>query len=105
MDSRNIFMAMTSSDPAERQRYMDREMLRTAVSYTISCPYCRQILDVRSAVNFEIYKNGTQISDRTLCGDCGAKAIVNLPKVVADIERANPGVQITYKTISGKEVY
>ncbi|MFC4089333.1 hypothetical protein [Micromonospora sp. GCM10011541] len=57
--SMRLAQALLSDDPAERDRYLNEETLRHAVSRAIFCAVTQRVLDVRDAVLFTVTNNGS----------------------------------------------
>ncbi|MEU7570308.1 hypothetical protein [Micromonospora sp. NPDC049240] len=64
----SIMRALMTGDPAERDRIVNRETLRYAVSRAITCRASGRILDVRTAV-YAAIKHGGETSAVVIDGE------------------------------------
>jgi len=53
----------------EMETTINRDLLRFHVGTAIFCPSCYQVMDVRSAVSFDLEKNG-QLTTKVCCASC-----------------------------------
>jgi len=104
MDSRNISMALTLPDGPEREKHLNRELLRTACAANVLCR-CGAILDCHNAINIELHQCGNQILDRTYCPSCGALIVAGIESLCDQVAARSGNGPVSAKIIVGADLY
>ncbi len=94
----NLARAMMTDDPAERENYLNRETLKAAVMRQITCKYTGVVLDMRTAVQVTVRRDGRAIVIDTMSPDHFDTIIDNLK---AGLESKNLEMEV----IDGRELY